>query len=74
MWRVALFLQMPTKEGQVLHVGPEQNVESVPNDGDGTDCSVEEDISQHTGDQSLGVSSSESADGRGEADNKPEHG
>src|SRR6478735_8811282 len=45
--RIALFLQMPTKQCHVLHIGPEQNVKSVANDGDGADCSVQEDISQH---------------------------
>src|SRR6476619_4589125 len=50
-WRVALFLEVPTKEGHVLHVCPEENVERIANDGDGADCSVEKDISQHPGDQ-----------------------
>ena len=50
-WCVALLLEVPTKEGHVLHVCPEENVERIANDGHGADCSVEEDISQHPGDQ-----------------------
>ena len=42
------------EEGHVLHVCPEENVERIANDRDGANCSVEEDISQHPGDQPAG--------------------
>jgi len=45
--RIGLFVQVPAKEGHVLHVGPEQNVERIAHNWDRADRGVEEDVGEH---------------------------
>ena len=49
--RIALFLQVPSKEGHVLHVEPEQNVERIAHNRDRADRGVEKGVRQHSRNQ-----------------------